>query len=671
LSSLQVTLATALVSLSGQEIALIKAQDELAAYIATAGLEQAAKYLSDWNTVMFGGTLSADGVIDAGGLNQVRINIANKTNALATATLFVGGTPLTGLRAAIVKADKEAAVATKKTELATAVTKQATADALVTNFTTPVDVTVAVKTSLLANRVARLGLDAQKDSLTAVITTTEAGVTNATTFRNQIWNGNLDPRTKTWYDAAVLVAAEQVTKTNNGKVKTAWEAYGTALKAQYDIYFPLISAAKTALDAANAAVGTTTTGVNLALATLYFNNEIAFGNAVLAEVTLRAKGSAVSTRADTTAYINARLAWDGMRETDLFKTAAVKTATGINIDETLTVTVTALTANTYPVKGGVTSITVLTGGGSAGTLKALNDAVAGPTVDAVAIARQAILSAQYKTVVDEFAALNTYITNISGGKATVTAQFPRTIGTPTPDFGASAGFTAYADAIVKVNADNFGAGKALNGVTLSVKAAIDAMTANDVVIKAQTAIVTANEPFLAPYKTQYDAALATIKGGTFKTDSLNIPVRAAQYANTLALAANATAFTDLGTVLTNLTRGTYMFDATAAGTALAGCGVTVATAASDLNCYAYVAPATPKTLATLRTEAATAKTATKAASDAVEKAETELIAYNSSAVKDADIVAQLTAELAVLNIKATVYEALLAKYQALVLAAIG
>lgn len=72
------------------EQALLAAQADLAQYLATAGLEEAAEYLATWNAIMTGGPGAPDlaGNVPAGGLAGVKRQIGAKQAEIAGLSLF-------------------------------------------------------------------------------------------------------------------------------------------------------------------------------------------------------------------------------------------------------------------------------------------------------------------------------------------------------------------------------------------------------------------------------------------------------------------------------------------------------------------------------------------------------------------------------------------------------
>jgi hypothetical protein len=435
---------------------------------------------------------------------------------------------------------------------------------------------------------------------------------------------------------------------------------------------------ETALATAKAAIPTNT-AAQLA-------NELAFANYVVAENNFRRKGAA-NTVTDTNNYVAARRAWDGLTKSQMFFIRTNAQGGSVLIEDRTATNPTLSTSGadsaTYAQKAvsaisnlrtdqGVDGVTGTNYPGipnselTEGTLAALLVGVDENLQEALNKADfdLRVYDRQFGVVVKKFRELNARIASTLSTATTAAASNATTKFTGFPaaaDVSTTitffTNFNKELNDLVFPTSVNFTFTAALgvsNSPTLSAVTANNVRDANLALSRANTSVtrhtasVAFYQPFVAPFLDAYNAALL-VDGNAIALLKVEPTVRL--FAAKDLLKANVKAMSDLQNEINLVNQQSGGVVATTGGF---GFGSTVAELRAS-----WAADRTAR----IGNRTTLAKN--------IEVAENNITEHGITKVKDQAMIAKLQAELAAKQTQLTVLEALLAKYQALVLAAIA
>ncbi|GEM_PF-4994796 len=329
LSDLAIQLAEAEADLTAAQIAAEEAAADLARVLATAGLEDAAFYLDQWNAVVFGGFMADGHLIFGGtGLLATQAMIVDQTAEVAEAELFLSEDK--SVTQAFLDAKLDEALADAQDDLAAAEAdlpvQQEVLAALEANDR--LTAIAALQESLLPladDSVAAIAvLEAAEAALEALENVDDANLQVVIDFQDLDDSDNFPNHRDTWRNS---FARDSAARANiavfEGEVD-AWEAYADSLQAIYDEFYPVFVADyETTL--AEFEADTVETFGNLPSSSAgedeLFELEDAYASYMIEWGLFLAKDldgdGNPPTSADTTALIAARTAFDGLNAAQL------------------------------------------------------------------------------------------------------------------------------------------------------------------------------------------------------------------------------------------------------------------------------------------------------------------------------------------------------------------
>lgn len=334
LAELATTLATEQTKLAKEEVSLLEAQQALAQFIATAGLQEAAYYLEQWNVAYNGGSFSGPAVAtmdDTDGIIVVQGQINTKQTEIAGMKLFLNEDD--SVTQAYVDATLEVALAAATAEQASRTadlaTKTAERTALLAND--GFGAITALEEQLLElvdDSVAALAaLDAAKASLETVlkgINESNQAVVDAFEAKDTL-PGSVDLGQRVNYRAALLkVENDSADLALAISDTTAWSEYADSLQLAYDDnYEPYFAEYETLLDAAIADTVETYNDLVASQPSGGLEEEVldTYNKYIVAFRRINEQGvsqAGPATRQDTVDMVTARTAWDGLTAADLF-----------------------------------------------------------------------------------------------------------------------------------------------------------------------------------------------------------------------------------------------------------------------------------------------------------------------------------------------------------------
>lgn len=606
-------------ALVAAEQALLTAQNDLAQYLATQGLEEAAEYLATWNAIMTGGSTpmvaDLEGNVPAGGLAGLAQRIAAKQAEVAGLELFytTSLSPGPQIPQSALIARAEESVTTAEAAL-TALNASLEAAQLVIDGDE--DPAAPIDAALLALAADTVVQNARIDSIADVISGISESLAvedsivsafegqnaaaNLTSNRNGFGSvvisgiddpNNAVPRGALWVtrknniDDANAIIAVQAADT------VVWLAYADSLEGVYNKYKTTIDDFEAyikpfrddSISAADALAAAQPSGPAASI------NEIAHAQYVAAlEVftvksnnflnELAAASNADSfddgitsmtgttydgdetlinvanrpTLADTTALVNARVAWDGLTKNLMFEEwqddRYDANVGGTRFTSDLTDNGAAkLLANSATADGIANGSDNPYNNATAGVDPALEDAR--NLANALLVAAEQ----EFDQATDEFAALNTAIAGIRAQTYDSREFTPLDFG----DATASPTFTTYDNEVNGAGSSILDASTGgLSTSATDIKTAKAAIATQNTAIETNEDLITDDMAFTAPYVDAYVAALASLKDLQSTTDSLKIGPTFAAYGaqETLnALEAQMTALKEQKDALENTT----------------------------------------------------------------------------------------------------------------------